>query len=466
MKFWTKVYFSVLILFLLVFNLSICWIIYVTQQYMLNAERDKAAEQNYFIKQNLESDMTSLNDNNMLSSDTIRNLMNYYGNYSKEKVFFLLLQNNKQIFSNLYFNKNAVDIRILSVRSGQKAEIIEQNNSKYVLIAENISSLKDKYVLVGCYKLDGVIEVFSKLQGVYIFTSFIISCILAILLAIMIKMSSKPLKQLIIFVNQIKNGQYGIKLKVHGKDEFAMLENNFNEMSEKISRNVQQLNRYMKKKQLFIDNLAHELRTPLTSIYGYAEYIQKAAISEEDKYEATKYIMEESKRLQYMANRLLDITIRRSSDIVVSKINVDVLLEKAVRTVEPALNRKSITANINNGLFFINGEMELIESVLVNLLDNAIKASEENQFIYISVFPTDEGNVIQIKDSGKGISKEHIDHLTEPFYRTDKARSRAEGGVGLGLAICKQIMDMHRGIIKIDSEINKGTTVRLIFTTS
>lgn len=467
MKFWAKTYFSVLILFLLVFNMSICWIMYTTHQYMLDSEKDKALGQYYFIKQALESDMESLKSNNKLSEESINNLMNYYSRYySKQSISFLFQKDNTVIFSNLQYNANTLHDKLLNIKSGQNIELLEQNKNKYVLISGTIDTLKDKYYLVSCYKLERVMSVWTKLEKVFIYFSFLISLVLAILLGMLLNGRSKPLKQLMVFVNQIKNGNYGGKIEVHGKDEFAMLGNNFNEMSEKISSTVQQLNSDMAMKQQFIDNVSHELRTPLTSIYGYAEYIQKAAISEEDKYEATKYIMEESRRLQYMANRLLDMTIRRKNEIVVNQIKVEELFEKVLRTVMPIANEKSIEINVNNNLSYINGEIELIESLLVNLLDNSIKACEKNQSIQMLAFSLNQEDIIQIIDKGKGISEEHIKHIMEPFYRADKARSKSNGGVGLGLTLCKQIMDMHHGKLEITSELNKETTVTLTFTTS
>jgi len=465
MKFWRKTYFCVLILFLVVFNISICWIMYTTYQGMLGSEKEKALGEHYFIKQALENDMNDLASNNKLSDATIKNLMNFYSNYySNKNVTFLLLRGDKEtLFSNLEY-KSTSDDSLLKITNGQNILLRETKRNKYILIAGVIDQSTDKFYLVYCYKLE-ITGLWNELKAIFICFSFGISIILAILLGLILHRLSGPLRQLLGYVNQIKNGAYDSRVKIRGKDEFAMLGSNFNEMSEKIGATVLQLNDDMERKQQFIDNLSHELRTPLTSIYGYAEYIQKAAISEKDKYEATKYIMEESKRLQYMANRLLDMTIRGQTDIIQNKINVEELFEHILKIVSPLSIEKSITININNQLSYIIGEPQLIESLLVNLLDNAIKASKRNQSIEILGFFRNKDAIIEIIDKGRGISKEDIKHITEPFYRTDKARSKLEGGAGLGLALCKQIMDMHQGRLEITSELNIGTTIFLVFTT-
>ncbi len=461
MKFWIKTYFFVLILFLIVFNASIFWVLHATYKSIVDSEIEKAQAENYFIKQTLVDDMLTLDSNNRLTDLTVENLMNYYSDYySNQNVSFLLSRNEEVIYSNLRYKAEFKDVIL------KKLAVLEQNDSKYVLITNEFAQAEKKYHLVYCYKLERTMKVWDRIQKVVICFSFAVSLVLAVLLALLLNRRSKPLKQLIDNVDNLKDGDFNSKVEIRGRDEFSLLGNSFNQMSEKIRNNVEQLNSDMKMKQQFIDNLSHELRTPLTSIYGYAEYIQKAAISEEDKYEATKTIMEESKRLQYIANRLLDMTVRRKIDIVKNSIDIGQLFERAVRVVSPVAKEKSINIHIRNELSSIIGEELLIESVLVNLLDNAIKASEIYQSIELVGFRKEDKAIIQVIDTGKGISQEHIKHITEPFYRTDKARSNIEGGAGLGLALCKQIItDMHHGKLDFTSELGKGTTVTVTFTT-
>lgn len=462
MRFWTKTYFCVLILFLVVFNSSIFGVMFTTYQSMLFSEKEKALGENSFIKQSLENDIEILNSNKEISDLTIKNLMEYYSNYYNDKnKSFLLLKDSSVLFSNLQFNMAKLDNGIINNKNGK---LIEQNENKYVVVSSIIDSPTIKYNLVYCYKLEKVMNEWNRLKVTFIFFSLAVSFILAILLAMLLNRRSKPLNQLISYVNQIKNGDYSNKIKIRGNDEFSILGENFNEMSENIQATLKQLNSDMQMKQKFIDNLSHELRTPLTSISGYAEYIQKAAISEEERYEATQFIIEESGRLLYMSNRLLDMTIRRQADIVKTEINIDNLFQKVVKTISPIANKKSIHIDVSNKLSHIIGEQQLLESLLINILDNAIKASGSNQIVEIRGLSLEGEKIIQIIDKGKGISKEHISHITEPFYRADKARDKSEGGTGLGLALCAQIMDIHNGKFEINSELDKGTTVTLRFT--
>ena len=112
------------------------------------------------------------------------------------------------------------------------------------------------------------------------------------------------------------------------------------------------------------------------------------------------------------------------------------------------------------------GDRVLLESMLYNLLDNAIKASQEGASIFLSNTMENGNCTVVIQDFGKGMSEEHIEKLKEPFYRIDKARSRSEGGTGLGLALCEQIAELHKAGLVFSSETGKGTTTKISFTTS
>jgi two-component system sensor histidine kinase YesM len=197
---------------------------------MLDSEKEKALGQYIFIKQEIENDIENLNNNGKLS-EAIKNIMRYYSNYySSQNISFLLQQNRKCVYSNLQYGKEKLDSCLFNMKSGQNIVITEQKHSKFVLIAGVTDSIKNGYSLICCYKLEGIMDALNRLEKVFICSSFFISLILAILLAMLLNNRSKPLKQLMIFVNLIKSGEYGSKINVRGKDEFAMLANNFNEM--------------------------------------------------------------------------------------------------------------------------------------------------------------------------------------------------------------------------------------------
>lgn len=237
-------------------------------------------------------------------------------------------------------------------------------------------------------------------------------------------------------------------------------------MAEEIQNQMQQLATAADQKQQFIDNLAHELRTPLTSIYGYAEYIQKIVRTEEDKLFATNVIMSESQRLQNVANHLLDMATFRSKLMKKDDVQIKQLFSGVEQSMSMIAEEQKIQITYDHHFDTIFCETDMIHILLVNLIDNAIKACGENGIINVSAHIENDCKVIAVQDNGKGMEQEKLIRITEPFYRIDSSRSRSIGGAGLGLALCEQITENHEAELSFFTEIGKGTTAKITFTNS
>jgi signal transduction histidine kinase len=167
-----------------------------------------------------------------------------------------------------------------------------------------------------------------------------------------------------------------------------------------------------------------------------------------------------------MSNKLLDLALLRNNVLKPGKMSLPELFDAASDKMRLKFSKKNIILETRCELSSITGDRVLLECLLDNLLDNAIKASEDGAVIQLSAWLENGEKTIQIRDFGKGITEEHIDKLTEPFYRVDKARSRSEGGAGLGLALCEQIAELHSAKLTFSSDIEKGTTAKITFTIS
>lgn len=143
-----------------------------------------------------------------------------------------------------------------------------------------------------------------------------------------------PLRQISSASAKIANGNYSSRIPVRGKDEISSVAHNFNLMAEQIENQIKQLEDASEQKQQFIDNFSHELRIPLTAIYGYAEYIQKALMSEEERYECTQFIMSECNRLQNMAYQLLDMALLRRNEMQDSDCSMKELFTKSKKIMQ------------------------------------------------------------------------------------------------------------------------------------
>jgi len=263
-------------------------------------------------------------------------------------------------------------------------------------------------------------------------------------------------------MGKLSKGNYNISLK-EGHDEFGKLAKNFNNMSKELEKRNNELIEYANSKQLFIDNLSHEMNTPLTSIQGYAELMQKANLTDEQKQKYLKYIQDEGKRIQDMYKKLLMLSYKKNSDFEKKDVDMNKVFSEIEDTFKEKMRDANVELIVNNQLKFIYGDETLIIMSISNLIKNAMNVSEKNSKVMVNAFCMNNKKYVQVVDQGPGISAENIKKITEPFYRVDKVRSRKNGGAGLGLSICKSIMDMHGGKLIIESELGNGSIFTLEF---
>ena len=216
----------------------------------------------------------------------------------------------------------------------------------------------------------------------------------------------------------------------------------------------------------FVANVSHELRTPLTSIKSYAEtLIESEDADPETKRQFLGIILKEADRMTRIVKDLL--TLSRldwgKMQLTYSDFSVKSVLESVYNAMlMDAMNHKqTLTLDLAGSLPDVTGDRERVEQVIVNIVSNAIKYTQDGGKIKIRADRQDESIVIEVSDNGIGIPEEDLGRIFDRFYRVDKARSRERGGTGLGLAIAKEIIELHSGTIKIDSQLNKGTTVSI-----
>ena len=221
-----------------------------------------------------------------------------------------------------------------------------------------------------------------------------------------------------------------------------------------------------KQKKQFTANVSHELKTPLTSIAGYAELIETGMAKPEDIKPFAGVIRKQALRLVNLSEDIIQLSqLEESDDEDMSFESVN-LYEIAQRCVE-ALNinaiNKGVTLNLTGEECYIRGKAQLVEELVYNLCDNAIRYNKENGNVTVTVTPLEKGASVSVKDTGIGIPKKYQERIFERFFRVDKSRSKATGGTGLGLAIVKHITQLHDAKLEISSEEGKGTEIIVIF---
>jgi signal transduction histidine kinase len=263
-----------------------------------------------------------------------------------------------------------------------------------------------------------------------------------LLLYFLLRKIFNPLKQLTTAVQQIGDGNYSVKLPVERSDELGELAESIKEMSNKINNSIKS------KEQLLID-VSHELRSPLTRI--------KLGLEVDSSKEK---IIEDVNEMERMVTSLLENYKAESvfSEVNPARTEIISLLEDTISEYD---NYERLVLNKTKDEIFISGDFEKLQVVFRNLIDNALKYSAGK--IEITADENKESVTIKFKDYGSGIAEEDLKYLFEPFYRADRSRSRRTGGFGLGLSICKKIIDAHKAEITINSKVNEGTEVTLKF---
>lgn len=232
-----------------------------------------------------------------------------------------------------------------------------------------------------------------------------------------------------------------------------------------VIHNITELVRLEQIRKDFVANVSHELRTPITSIKGFAETLLDGAYKDEKMLLSfLEIIHKESNRLQMLIHDLLELSKIEQHGFSVNIIETSLqeVLIRGAELTSARLDEKNMDFNVD--IFrdvHVMGDANRLMQIITNLITNAITYSPENTTITIRLKEDEEYGIIEIEDQGIGIEKNEIPRVFERFYRVDRARSRNSGGTGLGLAIVKHLIEAHHGKIQVDSEVGKGTNMKV-----
>lgn len=271
---------------------------------------------------------------------------------------------------------------------------------------------------------------------------------------------TKPLSKLSGVARKISEGDLTVRAGLESGDEVGELADDIDEMAGNLEKNIEELNDAVRRQEDFVGNFAHELKTPLTSIIGYADMLRSRKLDQETVFSAANYIFTEGKRLEGMSFKLLELLVTKQHSIVPKRVDAEYFFEEVRGALQPLMEKEKVELIVDAEEGFLMADMDLLKSVIFNLADNARKATEGREAAQVKIRGEVHGEQYQIRvaDNGRGIPKEELDKITEAFYMVDKSRAREQGGAGLGLALCKQIMEVHEGTMEIESQEGRGTT--------
>lgn len=370
--------------------------------------------------------------------------------------------------SNVLYKVNQIQLRTVSDVIDNIQDIqpetatyyhVSDKYGKGLIVVSRINSSLSNIVLIARYDLSYVYEqrdeelsIFLRLYIIVVFVSILVSFLLSLIL-------TRQLNKLKIAVRKIASGDYKIRSNLKSNDEFGELSRDFDFMTEKLEEVIEKLENDIERQEQFMGAFAHEIKTPMTSIIGFADLLRQDNLDKNTQMMASNYIFSESKRLERLSFKLLDLILLKKDKIKYSKIRLDYFVNEIYSALYPSLAKKGIKLVKHEARGVAYFEPDLVKTLLYNLIDNASKAIEGEGMIAIGVKQIHSGCEFYVADNGRGMVKEDLTKITEAFYRVDKARSRSQGGAGLGLALCKQIVEVHNGHIHFDSEPNKGTRV-------
>ena len=295
-------------------------------------------------------------------------------------------------------------------------------------------------------------SLYRKVTVVMLLTGMVIMLFIASLLTMPIRLLTKATRRM-------AAGDYAYRARQVSRDELGQLTHDFNGMANALEENISKLEEEIEAREAFMGAFAHELKTPLTAIIGYADMLRSHKMDEEKSIMSANYIYTEGKRLEAMSFRLLDIMVAKQEEADLQEIPVKELF---AYLREMFAEKKEMDIRFTYDEAVVMMEANLIKTVLVNLIDNACKASETGGVIEVTGQETDEGYRMAVRDYGIGIPEAEQHKIVKAFYMVDKSRARSKNGAGLGLALCAEILKIHRSELQIESKVGEGSCFSFI----
>jgi|AGTN01.2.fsa_nt_gi Signal transduction histidine kinase len=277
---------------------------------------------------------------------------------------------------------------------------------------------------------------------------------------LLVRLVLRPIAALKTSAGSIAAGIYDQRIALAENDEVGELAMHFNSMAEAVESRVMALREEADRRAMFMSALTHELKTPMTSISGNAQTLLRTKMDEEEREDALLRIDAECTRIERLSQKMMQIIVlRQDESVCMEEGSVPGLLESVRLSCAEQVRQRGLELSVSCGMDTLAMDKDLLMSLLLNLIDNAGKASRPGDEIELVA----REGAIFVRDHGKGIPPGELGKITQPFYMVDKSRSRKAGGIGLGLALAEEIARLHGARLEFESEPGRGTTARVVF---
>ncbi len=438
MKLWHKMFICTFILFELVFNISMPLLIQYTFNQNLKKEIDRGLTEQLILFTSLQANSEIASDAFEFSQDLLKSFlkMTFQENtqyFDKKGVFIEVLdENNSPIYSNFGYKNDRNRLELDKPLTNTRNYIIRDIGDQSFLFVTNGLKLKDQtFKFTYIRDISSVYNDRSGQYSLFLKLNIIIALILATALYALTRYFTFPISSLTKSTQTIAGGDFSERVKIKAKDEVGMLAENFNQMAEAVEDKVKELEKIAELKQHFIESFTHELKTPLTSIIGYADFLKSTKYNEKIYYESLYYIYHEGKRLEALSFKLMDLVLLKKQDFQMKQEDLSILCGEVAEILRLRLESKHISLQHDLEHCEALVDKDLFKVLLTNLLDNAIKASKEGSTVHLCLKKQFDKIVLQVVDSGIGITELDLERIFDPFFMVDKARTRENGGAGI-----------------------------------
>ena len=455
MKFSWKVFISSIIVTALAFGLGGTLMISSLFQGMLDQEIQMAIQENRYLCFSFQTAVNSLSGNETLRPAAIVAQLEK-ASISKNT------QMNITRASGVSFLDGQDFARGIEVNQRASRVVRDENGIAYVQVVSCFFIDNTDYYLENITDISAVYQMREQYVLLYRWILLAVVGIASLLMGVLTHFLTRPLKRLTATAQEIAAGSFSTRAQDGGSDEIGTLTRAFNSMAEVVEEKIYVLEETARQREDFVASFAHELKTPLTSIIGYADMLRSYDMDAADRHTAANYIFSEGKRLESLSLHLLDLIVLHKQDFPLEKVNSSSFFREAVQILQPLLQKyqQRLEVTVQPALLLL--EPSLLKTLVYNLIDNACKASPKNGRILLTGRrEEDVGYTLSVQDFGRGIPKEEIPHIIEPFYMVDKSRARSQNGAGIGLALCQEIAAIHGGSLHIESTLGEGTCVSL-----
>ncbi|WP_443595436.1 ATP-binding protein [Agathobacter sp.] len=461
---------------------------------LLNSVSDNSVSQNADNSEtsNNNTDNTSARKSSVTASKVTAQLPQIGGRVSSSvrsrDSFFYIYFDGEKVYTDDKSDARISDTLFKNLTTGNKNYVIKEESQKHYIYVTSQSVIDEKnlWIVSKCDASEAYILLDEQIK----YFRLIIIVILIAESAAMYFISrymTKPLEKLNHISEEIAQGDYATRVNVKSHDEIGLLAQKFNIMAQAVSEHVDELNDMVHRREQFVADFTHEIKTPMTSIIGYADTMRSLELPREEQIMALGYIFSEGKRLESMSQKLFELIYLRQHDIEKERVHISDVINAAIKVVGPAYDKNSIMieTDIADAVLLLN--RELFITALVNLMDNARKASEEAQQVEVTgkfadnmagnipkdktdideTESADDGNCtrtyeICIIDHGIGMTKEQAERICDEFYMADKSRARKEGGAGIGMSLVAVILEHHNAKLSVESEPGCGTKMSIL----